>query len=313
MVDIKHAELNDPSVGEFNQVVQDVRVTRERNDSRFPAYRHARSAEADIPLEESLPLFLSTLSDQYWQPTDQDASHQNNRHPGVRHRDNWHQGTRHQDNWHHAAWEADREGIEAVVSTTIPRRILKAGILAASVLAALVAWFTLEDCRALITKESASLAAVLPVFSSSIGRPSPAKEQIATTRPAPVAAAPTRQAIAAAYQTALQTHEETHQPPAAAPAARRLNPDELATLLKRARDLIDIGDFAAARLLLERAADAHDAKAAFVLAQTYDPAVLGTPDVRSIAPDPAAARRWYQKAVQWGSQEAQQRFSQMQN
>jgi TPR repeat protein len=67
-------------------------------------------------------------------------------------------------------------------------------------------------------------------------------------------------------------------------------------------------------LLLERAAaDGHEAKAAFILAQTYDPAVLGTADARSIAPDPEAARLWYQKAAQFGSQEAQQRLSQMQN
>ena len=57
--------------------------------------------------------------------------------------------------------------------------------------------------------------------------------------------------------------------------ARRLDPDELATLLKRAKSLIAIGDIAPARLLLERAADAQEASAALLLAQTYDPAVLG--------------------------------------
>ena len=68
-----------------------------------------------------------------------------------------------------------------------------------------------------------------------------------------------------------------------------------------------------ARLLLERAADAQEAAAALLLARTYDPAVLGTPDARSITPDPAAARGWYQKAARLGSRDAQQRLVQMQN
>jgi TPR repeat protein len=84
-------------------------------------------------------------------------------------------------------------------------------------------------------------------------------------------------------------------------------------LLKRAQGLIDLGDFPGARLLLARAADAHEAKAAFILAQTYDPAVLGTADSRSVTPNPEAARLWYQKAAEFGSPEAQQRLAQMQN
>ncbi len=76
---------------------------------------------------------------------------------------------------------------------------------------------------------------------------------------------------------------------------------------------MDVGDIASARLLLERAAGAHEAKAALLLAQTYDPAVLGTPDMRSITPDPAMARSWYQKAAELGSAEAQQRLARMQN
>ena len=74
-----------------------------------------------------------------------------------------------------------------------------------------------------------------------------------------------------------------------------------------------VGDIAAARLLLERAANAQDATAAFVLAQTYDPAVLGTKDTRSITADAAAARDWYRKAEQLGSAEAKQRLTQLQN
>ncbi len=99
----------------------------------------------------------------------------------------------------------------------------------------------------------------------------------------------------------------------APPPARHLDADELAALLKRAKGLIEVGDIAPARLLLERAADAQEASAALLLAQTYDPAVLGTQDMRSITPDPAMARDWYQKAARLGSLDAQQRLAQMQN
>ena len=54
--------------------------------------------------------------------------------------------------------------------------------------------------------------------------------------------------------------------------ARKLDADELASLLKRAKGLIAVGDIPPARLLLERAADAQEASAALLLAQTYDPA-----------------------------------------
>jgi TPR repeat protein len=113
-----------------------------------------------------------------------------------------------------------------------------------------------------------------------------------------------------AVQLAAVQPAAVAQPPAVAP--RRLDPDELAALLKRAKGLIAVGDIAPARLLLERAADAQEPSAALMLAQTYDPAVLGTPDMRSIMPDPEMARSWYQKAARFGSLDAQQRLAQMQ-
>ncbi len=134
---------------------------------------------------------------------------------------------------------------------------------------------------------------------------------VAPPAAAPPAAAPA--AVAALPPATAFPPPTADLPAAAAPAARRLAADELATLLKRAKSLIAIGDFAPARLLLKRAADAQEAGAALLLAQTYDPAVLGKQDMRSITPDPAKAREWYQKAAQFGSVEAQQRLSQMQN
>ena len=99
---------------------------------------------------------------------------------------------------------------------------------------------------------------------------------------------------------------------AAAPS-KTLDAETLAALMTRAKSLLTLGDIAAARLLLERAANAQDATAAFLLAQTYDPAVLGVRDTRSITPDPVMARDWYRKAASFGSAAAQQRLTQFQD
>jgi hypothetical protein len=97
-----------------------------------------------------------------------------------------------------------------------------------------------------------------------------------------------------------------------AAASKTLDPETLAALMTRAKSLLALGDIAAARLLLERAANARDATAAFLLAQTYDPGVLGVRDTRSITPDPVMARDWYRKAASLGLAEDQQRLTQLQ-
>jgi len=131
---------------------------------------------------------------------------------------------------------------------------------------------------------------------------------------APRLGTPSREAIVNAYHTALQ-----NQAPAAptgneaAAPSKTLDAETLAALMTRAKSLLARGDIAAARLLLERAANAQNATAAFLLAQTYDPAVLGVRDTRSITADPVMARDWYRKAASFGSADAQQRLTQLQN
>jgi hypothetical protein len=60
--------------------------------------------------------------------------------------------------------------------------------------------------------------------------------------------------------------------------------------------------------LLQRAAQAHDAQAALVLAGTYDPTVLAKLAAPGVAADPATARRWYETAQALGSDLASQRL-----
>ncbi|QWG23657.1 hypothetical protein KMZ93_01525 [Bradyrhizobium sediminis] len=217
-------------------------------------------------------------------------------------------------------------------------RLFKGSVLVASAAGIAFAIASVENPLALFSNAKASLIGAAPAQSSAAAasasepvvaaravavQPAPASQPAAFIGASPPAAraAPTRDEIALALKAAAhQGQPEIRQPAAVAAApppppspARRLDADELATLLKRAKSLIEIGDIAPARLLLERAADAQVASAALLLAQTYDPAVLGTPDTRSITPDPAKAREWYRKAAQFGSQDAQQRLSQIQN
>jgi len=209
-------------------------------------------------------------------------------------------------------------------------RILKGGIFVTTAAAIAFAVVSVENPLSLFANAKASLIGSVPAQASAARQSQPAAPvQLASIAPpvsppsldnraiTPAAkVTPTRDDIALALRAARQNQTDAVPPPApVAPVepVRRLDPDELTALLKRARSLIEIGDIAPARLLLERAADAQEASAALLLAQTYDPAVLGTPDMRSITPDPAMARDWYQKAARFGSQDAKQRLAQMQN
>jgi TPR repeat protein len=281
---------SDDPIGEPNEDI---------NDPRFAPYRYARSStiNADVSSDDPVPLFLSgheTQSSENFLALDQ------------------------------------RKAIS-------PSRIV-IGLLAAAAVATVFALFSVDPLRAVVINAKASLASAsssksdpAPLDSAQASAPT-AQLTTAAANPLPQAPAadsaqatsslafmPTREEIFAAYQSALQQNQATTAaPPAVAPTAipppaRRLNPDELASLLKRAKGLLAIGDIASARLLLERAADAQEASAALMLARTYDPAVLGTPDARSVTPDPAQARIWYRKAAEFGSQDAQQRLAQMQN
>jgi hypothetical protein len=92
------------------------------------------------------------------------------------------------------------------------------------------------------------------------------------------------------------------------PVIHRLTPSEISAALVRADALIASGDIAAARLVLQRAADSEDGKAAIKLAGTYDPDVLAKLGVHGIVPDPAKARDWYEKAKTFGAPEAAMRL-----
>jgi hypothetical protein len=122
--------------------------------------------------------------------------------------------------------------------------------------------------------------------------------------PAPVAP-PEPQAVASPPPAAA---EATPPPPVRAEPIRELSPNEVAGYVRRAQELLASGDLQAGRLLLMRAAEAHDARAAFLLAKTFDPTALRQFGAGDPVPDLTQARNWYQRAKDWGSPEAQRQL-----
>ena len=97
------------------------------------------------------------------------------------------------------------------------------------------------------------------------------------------------------------------------PAVRVLDAETIVLLVKQGEQLMEVGDFATARPLFQRAAQADDAKAALALGATYDPTVLAGMRTVGIDADVAKARFWYQKAARFGSAEARRRLDLLAN
>ena len=108
---------------------------------------------------------------------------------------------------------------------------------------------------------------------------------------------------------ALSEPAPAADPPQPAPQPVTLAPDEIATLIKRGKDLLTTGDISAARLLLRRAAEAGNAEAALALGSTFDPAVIARLGAIGVKADSARAREWYEKAAALGSNVASQQIA----
>lgn len=85
-------------------------------------------------------------------------------------------------------------------------------------------------------------------------------------------------------------------------------PNEIAGFVRRAQELLASGDLPAARSYLSRAVAARDARAALLLAKTFDPMVSRQMGAADQGPDLAQALNWYQRAREWGSPEAQRQL-----
>jgi hypothetical protein len=225
-------------------------------DHRVAPYKVGQSARTDFP-EESVPLFLSDYDgepdpSEYMTPV--------------------------------------RKSRGSYIST----RIL-AGVLASAAIAILVALFSSDAARDIIANVKASSTAVLSAASAAaqpnstqltardVQLKDPAQSKDPTRLSAPAngtlglrsvttaAVAPTREDINTAYQSALQggaPRAAVAELMIPGDAFHHLDPNEIASSLSRGDALIASGDLAAARLVLRRAADAGDARAAMTLAET---------------------------------------------
>jgi hypothetical protein len=177
-----------------------------------------------------------------------------------------------------------------------------------------------EDLRPAATSGPAASAAA----SDPVGRAAPDEQrrrvqtQVIRPEARPEEAKAPEQQIAALVpeQVPLRGTENAGSAPAASPPpapgasapVRTLSGEEVASLLKRGEDFLNTGDYAAARLMLQRAAETGHARAAFLLASTYDPLVLQKQGAYAFAADLAKAKAWYEKARDFGSAEAPRRL-----
>jgi hypothetical protein len=133
----------------------------------------------------------------------------------------------------------------------------------------------------------------------------PPNEIAAPKPPGPTSLPPTNPIVESA-KPEIATPAPSPVPSASASPA--LPQDEIASLLKRGRDLIASGDVASARLVLTLVAEGGNAEAAFTLAGTFDPFVLASLRAIGVQGDPTKARTWYTRAAELGSLEARQRL-----
>jgi len=164
--------------------------------------------------------------------------------------------------------------------------------------------------------DTAEPAITTAVVAPPAGRVAPAQAQ--QLKPAVAAPAPAAPVTALAPTTPAATASATPAPPLPAavpttPPARaepvqELTPNEIAALVRRAQELLASGELQGARELLNRAAEARDARAALLLAKTFDPMASRRLGATDTGPDVAQARNWYQRAREWGSPEAQRQL-----
>jgi hypothetical protein len=131
--------------------------------------------------------------------------------------------------------------------------------------------------------------------------PPPAPRVAAVPPPAAIPVAPPPVAVASPVAPPAAV-----QPPQA-DVVRNLDQREIQALVRRGQELLSSGDVQSARLLLQRGAEARDARAALLLGSTYDPASLRQLGASGLA-DVAQARSWYQRARELGEPGAQRQI-----
>lgn len=97
--------------------------------------------------------------------------------------------------------------------------------------------------------------------------------------------------------------------PAAVPVLTPEGRERAEKMVQRGQSELENGNIAQARGFFQRAADIGLARAAMMLAGTYDPAELSRLRVQGVQPNPAEARKWYERARELGAPEASERIT----
>ena len=82
-------------------------------------------------------------------------------------------------------------------------------------------------------------------------------------------------------------------------------------LISHGEQYLAQGNFVVARQYFQRAARIGHARAAFRLAETYDPNELPNFKTQGLNPDPTEAKRWYRAAAELGADSAQVRLARL--
>jgi hypothetical protein len=151
-----------------------------------------------------------------------------------------------------------------------------------------------------------SQARIAEFSSTTIEEEERSKQQISRR-----AAASTSDSSAARPQapSALPASELGQSPSA---SAGTHSPVDEQRLLARANALLQQADISGARPLLEHAVEHGSARAAYMLAETYDTRVLQAWRARGISGDPAKARQLYERAQAAGIEDAKGRIEALQ-
>jgi hypothetical protein len=109
------------------------------------------------------------------------------------------------------------------------------------------------------------------------------------------------------------SRDQTDPQPARPQSPRAMSSEEEAKLVARAEFLIKQFDFASARLLLAYALEKGSARAAFMMAETYDWQILRSLQAYGVRGDDQRAREFYRLAAEAGIEKARERVEALQS
>lgn len=108
------------------------------------------------------------------------------------------------------------------------------------------------------------------------------------------------------------TEAAGQEPSSPAAPSMKLTPEDARKIMEKGDESMQYGKITAARLLYHAAAEKGWAPAALALGATYDSRELQRSKViGGVQPDLALAKKWYEKALELGSPEAERRLSQL--